>query len=57
MKRLKGIGVSVMESLRVKKINMLEKVREVHTFNNVWSQDCGIMFYDKHTNKVKTYYN
>ena len=28
---------------------MLEKAREEHTFNNVWSQDGKIMFFDKNT--------
>ena len=26
---------------------MLEKAREEHTFNNVWSQDGKIMFFNK----------
>ena len=34
---------------------MLEKVREEHTFNNMWSQVGKIMFFNKNTNKVKTY--
>ena len=55
-KKLKGTGISVKESLTVKRINMLEKAREEHTFNNVWSKDGRIMFFDKDTNKVKTYY-
>ena len=56
-KKLKGTGISVTESLTAKRINMLEKAREEHTFNNVWSQDGKIMFFDKNTNKVKTYYS
>ena len=40
------------ESLMAKRINMLEKGREEHTFNNVWSQEGRIMFFDKDTNKV-----
>ena len=46
-----------MESLTAKRINMLEKAREEHTFNNVWSHDCKIMFFDKNKNKIKTYYS
>ena len=53
-KKLKGTGISVMESLTAKRINMLEKAREEDTFNNVWSQ---IMFFDKNTNKVKAKLN
>ena len=37
-KKVKGTGISVTE------INMLEKAREEHTFNNVQSQDGRIMF-------------
>ena len=36
---------------------MLEKAREEHTFNNLWPQDSKIMFFNKDTNKVKTYYS
>ena len=43
-KKLKGIGMSVTESLTAKRINILEKAREEHTFNNVWSQDGKIVF-------------
>ena len=56
-KKLKGTGISVTESLTAKKINMLVKAREEDSFNNVWSQDGKIMFFDKGTNKVKTYYS
>ena len=56
-KKLKGTGISLTESLTAKRINVLEKAREEHTFNNVWSQDGKIMFFDKNTNKVKTYYS
>ena len=56
-KKLKGTGISVTESLTAKGINMLEKEREKHTFNNVWSQDGKIVIFDKNTNKVKTYYS
>ena len=55
-KRMKGTGISVMESLTAKRINLLEKARKEYTFNDVWSQDGKIMFFDKNTNKVKTYY-
>ena len=56
-KKLKETGISVTESLTAKRINMLEKAREEHTFNNVWSQSGRIMFFDKDKNKVKTYYS
>ena len=56
-KTLKGTGISVTESLTAKRISMLEKSREEYTFNNVWSQDGKIMFFDKNPNKVKTYYS
>ena len=54
-KKLKGTGVT--ESLIAKKIHMLVKAKEEDTFNNVWSQDGKIIFFDKNTNKVKTYYS
>ena len=36
-KVLKGEGISVTESLTTMRIKMLEKVRELHGFVNVWS--------------------
>ena len=56
-KKFRGTGISVTESLAAERISMLEKAREEYTFNNVWSQDGKIMFFDKNTNKVKTYYS
>ena len=55
-KKLKGTGISVTESLTARRMNMLEKAREEYTFNNVWLQDDKIIFFDKNTNKVKTYF-
>ena len=52
-KKLKGTGISVTESLAVKRMSMLEKAREEHTFKHVQSQDGKIMFFDKNTKKVK----
>ena len=46
-KKLNGTGISVTGSLTAKRISMLEKAREEHTFNNVWSQDGKITFFDK----------
>ena len=54
-KKVKGTGISVTESLTAKRINMLEKAREEHTFNNVRSQDGRIMFFNEDPKKVKTY--
>ena len=48
-KKLKGTGISVTKSLTAMRINMLEKAREERTFNNVWSQDGKIMFFNKNT--------
>ena len=56
-KNLKGTGIRVMESLTAKWISMLEKARQEYTFNNVWSEDGKIMFFDKNTNKAKTCYS
>ena len=52
-KKLKGTGISVTESLTANRINMLEKAREEHTFNNGWSQDGKIMFSIKIQTKLK----
>ena len=46
-------GISVTESLTAKRINMLEKAREEHTVNNVWSQDGKIIFLIKMQTKLK----
>ena len=54
-KKLKRTGISVTESLTAKGINATEN--KEHTYNNVWSQDDKIMFFDENTNKVKTYYS
>ena len=48
----KGKGMSVTKVLTAKRINMLEKVRELHGFVNVWSQDGKVMFFDKTINEL-----
>ena len=44
--------MSAAKILTAKRINMLEKVRELHGFVNVWSQDGKVMFFDKTINKL-----
>ena len=48
----KGKWMSAAKILTAKRINMLEKVRELHGFVNVWSQDGKVMFFDKTINKL-----
>ena len=43
-KLLKGTGISVTESLTVKRMEHLKKAREQHGFGNVWTLDGKIMF-------------
>ena len=56
-KVLKGKEVSVKENLTAKRINMLEKARELHGFTNVWSQVGKIIIFGKTINKFKVFYN
>ena len=48
-KKLKGTGISVADSLAAERVITSERARQEHTFNNVWSQDGKIMFFDKNT--------
>ena len=41
---LKGSGISVTESLTLKRMEHLKKAREQHSFANVWTLDGKIMF-------------
>ena len=43
-KLLKGTGISVTESLTLKRMEHLNKAREQHGFANVWTLDSKIMF-------------
>ena len=43
-KLLKGTGISVTESLTVKRMEHLKKAREQNGFGNAWTQDGKIMF-------------
>ena len=51
-KKLKGTGVSTTESLTAKRMRQLNKAREEHSFTNVWTTDCSILF--KPPNKIKS---
>ena len=54
-KLLKGIGISVTESLTPKRMGHLKKAREQHGFANVWPLDGKIMFKGNDGNP-KVYY-
>ena len=43
-RKLKGMGVSIRETLTAKIIEQLNKVREEHSFTNVWTTDGRILF-------------
>ena len=43
-KLLKETGISVEESLTLKRMEHLKKARELHGFANVWTLDGKIMF-------------
>ena len=55
-KLLKGAGISVKESLTVKRMEHLKKAREQHDFANVWTLDGKIMFKGNDGNP-KVYYS
>ena len=55
-KLLKGSGISVTESLTLKRMEHLKKVREQHGFANVWTLDEKIMFKGNGGNP-KVYYS
>ena len=56
-KRLKGTGVSITESLTVRKMDELKNARVEHGFENVWTVDGKIFFKQKNENKSSLYYN
>ena len=55
-KLLKGTGISVTESLTLKRMEHLKKAREQHGFANVWTLDGKIMFKGNDGNP-KVYYS
>ena len=55
-KLLKGMGISVTESLTLKRMKHIKKVRQQHGFANVWSLDGKIMFKGNGSNS-KVYYS
>ena len=55
-KLLKGSGVFVTESLTLKKMEHLKKVREQHGFANAWTLDGEIIFKGNDGNPKLYYY-
>ena len=55
-KLLKGCGISVTESLTLKRMEHLKKAREKDGFANVWTLDGKIMFKGNDSNP-KVYYS
>ena len=53
---LKGTSIFVTENLTLKRIEHLKKVREQHSFGNVWTLDWKIIFKEDDGNP-KFYYS
>ena len=57
-KKLKGKSISVTESLTKKHMEALNKAREDHGFENVWSSEGKILYKDvSEGNKIKVYFD
>ena len=56
-KKLKGKGISITESLTVKRMEMLKNAREEHEYKNVWTQDGKILYVDSSDGKIKLFYD
>ena len=56
-RKLKGTGVSIAESLSVKRMEQLNKAREEHSFTNVWTTDGRILFKRPNENKGNLFYD
>ena len=57
-KKLKGKSISVTESLTKKCMEVLNKAREDHDFENVWSSEGNILYkYVSEGNKIKVYFD
>ena len=56
-RKLKRTGVSTTESLTAKRMQQLNKAREEHSFANVWTTDCRILFKPPNKNKSNLFYD
>ena len=56
-RELKGTGVSITESLTAKRREQLNKTREEHGFNNMWTTDGRIHFKRPNENKSNLFYD
>ena len=56
-RKLKGMGVSITESLTTKRMEQLNKVTEEHGFTNVWTTDGRILFKRPNENKSNLFYD
>ena len=56
-RKLKGMGVSIAESLTAKLMEQLNKVREEHSFTNVWTTDGRILFKCSNENKSNLFHD
>ena len=56
-KRLKNTGVSITESLTKRRMEFLKRAKNKFGFNNVWTVDGRICYYDEVAKKVKVYFD
>ena len=54
-KRLKNTGISISERLTKHRMGFLRKAKNKFGFNNVWTFDGRIKYYDEVAKKVKLY--
>ena len=51
------MGISITESLAVKRMEQLKKLREVHFSTNVGTADSRILFKRPNENKINLFYD
>ena len=56
-KWLKNIRISVTESLAKHRMALLKKAKNEFGFNNIWTVDGRICYYDEVAKKVKVYFD
>ena len=56
-KKLKNTGITVTKSLTKRRMGFLKKAKNEFGFNNVWTVDGRICYYDEVAKKVKIYFD
>ena len=57
MKRLKYTGISITGSLTKHRMELLKKAKAKFGFNNVWTVDGRICYYDEVAKNVKVHFD